>query len=147
VPEARAHTRAIVQALLDLHALGLERALAHVRAAGEAGRALLDAWATDEAVSGLLLLHGLHPLGLTERVQGALDALGPRLRGHGGSVELLGIQDGVVRVLLHGSCDGGAKQAVEEMIYAKAPEVVAVEVEGETAPPPDGRVALPLLGA
>jgi hydrogenase expression/formation protein HypD len=86
----------------------------------------------------------LHPLGVEQRVRNALDELGPRLRSHGGSVELLGVKDGVVRVLLNGNGDGCARQAVEEMVYSKAPEVVAIEVEG--AAPPNGRATLPLLG-
>jgi Fe-S cluster biogenesis protein NfuA len=120
------------------------------------GRALLDACARDEVVGGLLLLHGLHPLDVETRVRQALEQVRPYLRSHGGNVELLGVDGGVVRLRLEGSChscpssSATMQQTVEEAIYGKAPEVTAVEVEGmaEAAPAPEterGRVALPIL--
>ena len=72
-PAARSHTREIVQAVLDLHGSGLDRVLGHLEAAGKEGVAILDACARDEVVSGLLLLHGLHPLDVETRVRQALD--------------------------------------------------------------------------
>jgi Fe-S cluster biogenesis protein NfuA len=155
-PVALAHTREIVQTLLDIHGVGLERLLEHATAAGEAGRQVLDACSRDDVVGGLLLLHGLHPLDVEARVRQALDGVRPYLRSHGGNVELLGLSDGVVRLRLVGSCHSCPSSAVtmkltiEEAILGKAPEVVAVEVEGLTDgdPVPDNgraRVALPLL--
>jgi Fe-S cluster biogenesis protein NfuA len=155
-PEAQTHTRAIVRAVLELHGAALGRLLDHLEDAGAAGRAVLDACARDEVVSGLLLLHGLHPLDVAERVRQALEQVRPYLRSHGGNVELLGVRDGVVRLRLQGSCHScpssavTMKQTIEEAIIARAPDVTAVEVEGltESAPAPaDGglRVALPVL--
>ncbi|MDB5307160.1 MAG: nfuA 2 [Gemmataceae bacterium] len=152
-PAARAHVREIVQALLDLYGTGLGRILDHVAAAGEAGAAVLDACAADEVAGGLLLLHGLHPLGVEDRVRQALGQARPALRAHGG-VELLGVDDGIVRVRFEAACDGcpstaaAMRQTIEEAIYARAPEVVAVEVEGLEETPAGGgaaRVALPVL--
>jgi Fe-S cluster biogenesis protein NfuA len=155
-PAARAHTREIVQALLDLHGAGLELILEQVAAIGPAGLALIDRLAGDDLVGSLLLLHGLHPLGLEERVRRALEEVRPYLRSHGGNVELLGLRDGVVRLRLQGSYDGcpssavTMRQTIEEAILGKAPDVTAVEVEGlaeapaaTAAGPP--RVALPVL--
>jgi Fe-S cluster biogenesis protein NfuA len=153
-PAAKAQVRALVRAVLDLHGAGLERLLRHVQAAGEAGGAILDACAGDDVVSGLLLLHGLHPLPVEERVRRALDDVRPYLRSHGGNVELLGVSDGVVRLRLEGSCHGcpssalTMKQTIEEAILARAPDMMAVEVEGVAeGAPADGavRVALPVL--
>jgi Fe-S cluster biogenesis protein NfuA len=155
-PAAQARFRQIVQAILDLHGAGLERLVEHVTAAGQAGRGILDACARDGVVSGLLLLHGLHPHDLETRIRQALDGVRPYLRSHGGNVELLGVRDGVVRLRLEGSChhcpSSGLtmQQTVEEAIYGHAPEVAAVEVEGLPeeipSPAPDGaRVALPVL--
>ena len=155
-PAARARTREIVQAVLDLHGTGLERLLEHVAEAGDAGREILDACARDAAVGGLLLLHGLHPLDLEARVRQALDQVRPYLRTHGGNVELLSVSEGVVRLRLEGSCDGcpssavTMKQTIEEAIYGQAPDVAALEVEGLAEAPPSpvdsrGRVALPVL--
>jgi Fe-S cluster biogenesis protein NfuA len=156
-PAARGRLQQIVRLVLDLHGAGLERLLEHVNQAGEAGRGILDACAQDAVVSGLLLLHGLHPLDLEARVRQALDGVRPCLRSHGGNVELLDVRDGVVRLKLQGNCHHcpssalTMQQTVEEAIYSKAPEVTAVEVEGmpeESASLDnhDGRIALPVLG-
>jgi Fe-S cluster biogenesis protein NfuA len=155
-PAAQAHTRELVQAILDLHGVGLERLLEHLAAAGEAGAEVLDTCAGDEVVAGLLLLHGLHPLDVETRVRQALDEVRPHLRSHGGSVELLGVQDGIVRLRLVGNCDGcpssaaTMRQTVEAAILAKAPDVTAVEVEGAAESIPgtvngQARVALPMV--
>jgi Fe-S cluster biogenesis protein NfuA len=138
-PAARSHTREIVQAVLELHGDGLERILAHLKDAGEAGATVLDACGRDEVVGGLLLLHGLHPLDLESRVAAALEQVRPYLRSHGGNVDFLGVSDGVVRLRLTGSCDGcpssavTMRQTIEEAIFGRAPDVAAVEVEGEPA--------------
>jgi Fe-S cluster biogenesis protein NfuA len=154
-PTAQAHTRELVQLVLELHAAGLERLLDRV-AASEDAETILDACASDDVIAGMLLLHGLHPLALEERVRLALDEVRPRLRGHGGDVQLLGVSDGVVRLLLEGNCHGcpssavTMRQTVEEAIIAKAPDVLAVEVEGVTemssAPANERKVvSLPML--
>src|SRR5205085_705530 len=78
------------------HGSGLRAGLAHLGEAGTAGAPVRDALARAAVVSGLLLLHGLHPLGLEARVLQALDQVRPRLRSHGGGVELLGADAGVV---------------------------------------------------
>ena len=67
--------------------------VAHVADRDDDG-ALAEALAGDELVAHLLLLHGLHPVPLEERVRGALDEVRPYLDSHGGDVELLGVEDG-----------------------------------------------------
>jgi Fe-S cluster biogenesis protein NfuA len=136
-PRARDDVRELVRAVLDLHGAGLARVLDHLADAGSAGAALQDALARDEVVGGLLLLHGLHPLDFETRVLLALEHVRPRLRAHGGGVELLGAADGVVRLRLTGHCHGcpssaaTLRQTVEEAILGQAPDAVAIEVEGE----------------
>lgn len=127
----------LVQALLDLYGEGLARI-----AAREPGAlASLDG---DEVVSHLLLLHGLHPAPLDERVRGALDEVRPYLESHGGGVELLGTEGGLVRLRLEGSCNGcpsstaTLKLAIEDAIHKAAPDVVDVVAEGAPAPAADG---------
>jgi Fe-S cluster biogenesis protein NfuA len=152
---ARAHTREIVQSLLDLHGAGLERILEHLAAAGNQGLALIDSLARDELVESLLLLYGLHPLDIEIRVRQALDQVRPYLRSHAGNVELLALAGGVVRLRLLRNSWGSAsaqtlQRAVEEAIYRKAPDVTAIEVEEVTTDEPpvkDGRarIALPVL--
>jgi Fe-S cluster biogenesis protein NfuA len=156
-PEAQSQTRAIVQAVLDLHGAGLERIFEHLAGAGESAPAAFDACVNDDIVGGLLLLHGLHPLSMEERVRQALEQVRPYLHSHGGNVEFLGIDDGVARLRLEGSCKGcpssavTMKQTIEEAILAKAPDVTGVLVEGSLdighSVTDDGRVlvALPVL--
>jgi hypothetical protein len=145
-PTARAQVRDVVSGLLELHAVGLERLLDHVAAVGEVGEAILEACAADELVGGLLLLHGLHPHGFAERVGQAVDEL--RLLGI--DVELVGANDGVVRLRVEGGCGcssgGQLRQAIEEAVFARAPDAAGVEIEGleETANEP-GRFALPVV--
>jgi Fe-S cluster biogenesis protein NfuA len=144
-PAVRAQLRELVQALLELHGAGLERMIRHLEAAGPAA---LEACTRDGVVAGLLLLHGLHPVGLESRVLQALDEVRPRLRAHHGDVELIGVAEGVVRLRLLGSCHGCAssaatlKQTIEQAVLGRAPDAVALEVEGAVAGPPttpDGR--------
>jgi Fe-S cluster biogenesis protein NfuA len=147
-PAVQARVREVVQALLDLHGEGLGRILGHLESAGAAGAAALEACARDDVIGGLLLLHGLHPLDLESRVLQALDDVRPRLRAHHGDVELIGVADGVVRLRLLGSCHGCAssavtmKQTIEQAVLGRAPDAVALEVEGAVDEPlttADGR--------
>lgn len=141
-PAAQAIAREAIQTLMDLHGAGLERMLAIAAETAEAGEALIARFARDQLVGGLLLLYGLHPLDLETRVTQALETVRPYLRSHGGNVELLGISEGVVRLRLQGSCHGcpssamTLKLAIEEAIYAAAPDIVALEVEGLVERPP-----------
>ncbi len=156
-PAARATTMEAIQAILELHGLALDRMLELiVEQAGEQGSALLACFAGDDRVGNVLMLHGLHPVDITTRVAGALETVRPYLASHGGNVELLGVDDGVVRLRLEGSCKGcpssaaTLKTAIEEAIMAAAPDVLEITAEGVTPPPPRpgaGLVALPMMGA
>jgi Fe-S cluster biogenesis protein NfuA len=153
-PQAQAQTRAILQAVLDLHGAGLERVFEHLVVYGQSAAPALEACVNDDIVAGLLLLHGLHPVSMEERVRQALEQVRPYLHSHGGNVELLGIDDGVARLRLEGSCKGcpssavTMKQTIEEAILAKAPDVIGVLVEGslqtDHSVTDDGRVLVEL---
>ncbi len=86
------------------------------------------------------MLHGLHPVPLEARVRSGLDEVRPYLETHGGGVELLGIDEGTVRLQLQGSCSGcpssaiTLQHAVEEAIHKAAPDVAGIVAED--APPP-----------
>jgi Fe-S cluster biogenesis protein NfuA len=155
-PKASANTREIVQAMMELHGAGLERMLEKISEAGDRGQEMIDSLSRDDLVASLLLLYDLHPLDLDTRVRQGIERARPFLRSHGGDVELLGVADGVVRLRLLGSCDScpsssvTLKTAVEEAIYQKAPDVIAIEVEkvaGAVQTNGDGRarMALPLV--
>jgi len=72
---------------------------------------------------------------LEERVVQALNRVRPYMESHGGNVELLGIEDGVARLRLEGSCktcsassatlELAVRQALEEM----APDLLGMDVE------------------
>jgi len=138
-PEARESALALIQSLMDFHGASLERLMEVIAEEGEAGYVIFDKLARDGLVASLLLLYGLHPVDLQTRVTQALDKVRPYLDSHGGNVELLGITDGVVRLRLQGSCKScpssamTLKLAIEEAIYAAAPDVVGIEAEGVSA--------------
>jgi len=140
-PLARQRAEELVRVVVDLYGAGLERLL---EIAGPGlPESTVDALAADELVSGLLVVHGLHPYALSERVERALESVRPYLRSHGGDVELLGVDDGpegcTVGLRLLGHCDGCAgstatlRSAVEGAIEAAAPEVVRIDVAEPTA--------------
>jgi Fe-S cluster biogenesis protein NfuA len=128
----------------DLYGAGLA-AVVRTLAVEEAGPKAMASLLDDELVSSLLLLHGLHPRTLAERVQEALEDVRPYLGSHGGDVEILEIdeQAGMLRLQLLGSCDGcpsstvTLKHAVERAIAEAAPEVVRLIVEGVVEPEPE----------
>ena len=145
-PTARASALGLVQALMDFHGEALDRLMEIVASQGEPGYSIFDKFGGDELVSNLLLLYGLHPLPLETRVLQALEKVKPHLASHGGDVELLGINEGVVRLRLHGSCKGcpssaeTLKLAIEAAINAAAPDVVSIKAEGalpETSSTPE----------
>ncbi|MFD8563031.1 NifU family protein [Streptosporangium canum] len=133
-PVTRAKAEELVRVLVELYGAGLERVVEIVTDAQAAE--VLHRLATDDLVSGLLVLHDLHPLSTAERVRAALDAVRPHLGLHEGGVELLGVDEtGVVRLRLQGTCRGcpssqlAVTSAVERAVLQAAPEVAGVDVE------------------
>jgi Fe-S cluster biogenesis protein NfuA len=154
LPDGAARTAALgaVEGLLRLYGEGLRRVVERLALAPVVAEQLAD----DELVGHLLLLHGLHPDTLEERVARALEDVRPYMGSHGGGVELVGIADGVARVRLEGTCSGCAastatlKLAIEDAVLRAAPEVNAVEAvepaaAGLAPPPLDG--CLPMAPA
>jgi Fe-S cluster biogenesis protein NfuA/nitrite reductase/ring-hydroxylating ferredoxin subunit len=140
-PDARAASIELVQSLMDFHGASLDRLMEIVAEAGDPGYAIFDEFARNDLVASLLLLYGLHPVALETRVMQALDKVRPYLDSHGGNVELLGITDGVVRLRMQGSCKScpsssmTLKLAIEEAIYAAAPDISGIEAEGVAEQP------------
>jgi Fe-S cluster biogenesis protein NfuA/nitrite reductase/ring-hydroxylating ferredoxin subunit len=140
-PVARERAEELVRLVVELYGAGLERVMELAYDNDALTDELLEAMAGDQLVSSLLLVHGLHPYGVEERVERALDDVRPYLGSHGGDVRLLQVTDeGVVRLEMLGSCDGCASSsvtlelAVDGAIRAAAPEIVAIEVDsGEAA--------------
>jgi Fe-S cluster biogenesis protein NfuA len=133
-PEVHTAALELMQSIMELHGAGLERMLDLLSKSGE-GQRLTAELAEDELVSGLLLLHGLHPDDIQTRVLRALDKVRPYLQSHGGNVELLSMQDGIVHLRLQGSCGSCGsslatlKNAVEEAVVEAAPDVTEIIAE------------------
>jgi Fe-S cluster biogenesis protein NfuA len=127
-----------VQALLEVYGEALARVLDEVRK--HAGTGLLDALCADELVAHLLALHDLHPASVEDRVRQVIDQVAAELAQRGGSVELLGVEDGTARVKVSsgggcGSCGSGAdlEGALADAILALAPELGTVVPEKDTS--------------
>jgi Fe-S cluster biogenesis protein NfuA len=133
-PGLRAVALELVQSVVELHGAALERMLESI-AQTPAGERALDEAIEDDLVASVLLLHGLHPDPMETRVLWALEKVRPYLHSHGGDVEFVGVNDGVVRIKLLGSCGScpsssiTLKSAVEDAIYEAAPDIVELIAE------------------
>jgi Fe-S cluster biogenesis protein NfuA/nitrite reductase/ring-hydroxylating ferredoxin subunit len=135
-PDVRGLADDLAAAVVQLYGEGLERIFAALEP--DVARAL----AQDGVVASLMLIHGLYPIPLEDRVREALASIRPYLESHGGDVELLGIADGVARLRLQGSCNGCAASrstlelAIERALEEGAPDLLGIDVEGVAAAPP-----------
>ena len=70
---------------------------------------------------------------IAEKVQKVIDEVRPHLIADGGDVELVGVEDGVVKVRLKGACAGcpmstmTIKWGIENLLKKRVPEVVQVD--------------------
>ena len=146
-PAMRAVAQELLQAVVELHGVALDRILNAVADLPE-GITAIQRMAEDDLVSNVLSLHGIHPLSLETRVAAALEKARPYLKSHGGDVELGSIEEGTVHLKLHGTCGSCSsssetmKSTVENAIYDVAPEVVAVISENLPASPHSQLVTL-----
>jgi Fe-S cluster biogenesis protein NfuA/nitrite reductase/ring-hydroxylating ferredoxin subunit len=149
-PRARAVVEELMAATLELHGRALARVMELVDEAGPAAAALRDALVDDGVVASLLLVHGLYPVDLETRVLEALDQVRPYMESHGGDVELLGLENGVARLRLRGSCDGcpassaTLELAIKKALLEAAPDLDGLEVEGAEPEAEIGGTPLPL---
>ncbi len=148
-PQTRELAEDLVSAVVQMYGAGLERIVGCLLAAGEEGERLAAALAEEELVVPLLLIHDLHPVPLSDRVQSALEHVRPYMESHGGDVELLSLDEGVARIKLRGSCSDCAASAmtlelaIKQALEEAAPDLEGLEVEG-VAPAATGP-SLPLM--
>lgn len=70
---------------------------------------------------------------MREKIEKALDKIRPSLMADGGNVELVGVEDGVVKVKLTGACGGcpmsqmTLKMGIERVLKQEVPEIKEVE--------------------
>lgn len=137
--ESRALALDLLQSLMDLHGAGLSRIVELLNEGGEAGKKSLAKVADDPLVCGLMVLYGIHPLDLRERVSRAIHKVSPQVSKQGGRVELLEVGDSLVRVSIHSSGNGchstpdALKLIVEQAIREAAPEIVEIVADGVTS--------------
>jgi len=136
---AAATAEDLIRLLVDYYGSGLARVVEMVVAADPA---LLHTLAQDPLVESQLILHGLHPVDVDTRVEQALDKVRPYLGSHAGGVAYLGIDEsGVAHLRLDGSCNGcpsstvTVRMTIEEAVLKAAPEVTAINVDGQAAAP------------
>ncbi|MBD8505081.1 NifU family protein [Hoyosella sp. G463] len=134
-PIARERAETLVREVVGLYGAGLEQIL---RVIGEHdGGVILRKIADDDLVASLLLVHGLHPDDVEARVRKALDSVRPYLGSHGGDVDLIGVDEGVVRLRFQGTCKSCPSSsvtlelAVEDAVRSAAPEITDIQVETE----------------
>ena len=141
-PFAQSCAEELVGALMGLYGEGLQRIFEALAEEGAATAAVRERLVADGVVGSLLLIHGMYPVDLETRVREALESVRPYMESHGGNVELLGIEDGVARLRLVGSCDGcpasasTMELAIEQALEEAAPDLAGIDVEGVTTPLP-----------
>ena len=70
---------------------------------------------------------------MREKIEKALNGVRPYLQADGGDVELVDVENGVVKVKLTGACSGcpmsqmTLKQGIEQFVKKAVPEVLSVE--------------------
>jgi Fe-S cluster biogenesis protein NfuA len=134
--DARATALELMQSLMDMHGAALARIVEVLSDSGDGGRNSLAHLGSDPLVCGLMVLYGVHPLTLDERVKRAIENVRPQVQKQGGKVELLDVSDNLVRVSISSSGNGchsspdALKTSVEQAIREAAPEVIDVVAEG-----------------
>jgi hypothetical protein len=126
-----------VQRLVALYGSALGRVLGHARAS-TVGPTYDQRLINDDLVVSLLLLHGLHPRSIEERIRGAVRSLGASMP----PVEIAAIDpDGSLHLRVLGAIPGSvadrilAEQALRRRIVEAAPEITRIHVAGPGAPP------------
>jgi Fe-S cluster biogenesis protein NfuA len=135
-PNARDMAKELLESLMALHGAALERILELASHAGEAGETIIRKCGSDELVSSVLLLYGLHPEDLRSRVARALEKSRSYLESHAATAELVSVSDeGKVNVRLHlksngcGSSAASVKSTLEAAIQNAAPDATSFVVE------------------
>ncbi|HKU26592.1 MAG TPA: NifU family protein [Candidatus Sulfotelmatobacter sp.] len=132
---ARSSVVELMQTLMDLHGAALSRIVERLSDSGDAGRNALKKIGEDPLVCGLLVVYGIHPLSLQERVMLAIDKVKPQLQKLGTTVELTGMDENVIRLMLRGArldahSSISLRARIEQAVREAAPEVVEVTIDG-----------------
>jgi Fe-S cluster biogenesis protein NfuA/nitrite reductase/ring-hydroxylating ferredoxin subunit len=139
-PAARELAGEFLESVLGFYGSGLGQILRLIEQSGPGGPIALERLARDPLVSGLLLVHGVHPHDLRSRLEEALARVRPYLNSHGGDVELIGLGGGFARLRFKGACKScpssalTLERAIRQSIEEVCPDLSGFELE-EAAPP------------
>jgi hypothetical protein len=117
---AREEAEELVRLLVELYGAGLARVVALL--GDDAGRL-----ADDDLVAALLVLHGLHPLDVTARIEQTVERV---RRSTGVDMELVGIDGEVARF----RAEPAVSALLEAAVLEVAPEVTMIEIEPAPVP-------------
>jgi len=132
--EVREKALDLVQIILQLYGESLRRMIATLESEPRRDQ-ILARMASDEVIRSILLIHGLMPVNLYDRVAAKLNDLRPYLISQGCDVELLGIDDARARIRLIRSGKGAPpivvlKAEIEKALSEVAPDLAGLEIEG-----------------
>ncbi len=126
-----------VNEMLTFYGNGLERIMNILMNEGNgAATKILNDLMEDNFISGLLIIHDLHPLDLQTRLNLALEKVRPYIHSHGGSVEIIELKDGKAKIRMSGSCKSCASSsvtlelAIKQAIEESCPDLLQLDVEG-----------------
>lgn len=144
---ARSTSVELMQTLMDLHGAALSRIVEMLSDSGDPGRSALKTIGGDPLVCGLLVLYGIHPLSLQERVVRAIENIKPQLQKLGTDLELTSTDENVVHLILRGTrldvhSATSARAKIEQAVREAAPEVADVAIDGV---PDSGFVPLTMI--
>jgi nitrite reductase/ring-hydroxylating ferredoxin subunit len=132
--ELREKSLDLVQLIMQLYGEALRRVLATIESAPLKDQ-ILPRLFSDEVIRAILLIHGLLPIALEDRVAAALNNLRPILLSQGADVELLGVTDGRARMRLMRKGSGAPpigvlKIEIEKALSEAAPDLSGIEIDG-----------------
>lgn len=145
-PEVQDQVFTVLQLIDTLHRTAVSRLATRLKETP-----LWDAVLEDEAVNILFTLYDQLPLDEVTQVEDALEVVRPYIHSHGGELELVKVEDGVVHVALKGSCQTcsassatlshGVETALREG-FAGFKEMVVHEADEPTI---EGLIELPMM--
>ncbi|MCU1341099.1 MAG: thioredoxin-like protein [Candidatus Acidoferrum typicum] len=135
-PNTRAVAKELLESLMALHGSALERMLEIAFESGGPGETIIRKCGSDELVSSVLLLYGLHPESLQTRVTRALENSRTFLESHSANAELVSVHEGgrvTVRLEVKsngcGSTGAQVKSTLEAALQNAAPDAASIVVE------------------
>lgn len=130
--KAREAARELLALLLDLHRRAFERLQAMI-ADSRHGPALFEQIGEDKDISAVLLLHGLHPKSVEDRLQAAIARMRPQWSARGLDVELvsMGQAFAIVQLKRNGRVEPAERLRldIENALTDAAPDLEDILIE------------------